>query len=50
MSGQEHRHGIRLAYETAETVTLRRVEFEALLAELEEAEDRMAVLEDALAR
>jgi len=34
--------------ETAESVTLSRADFDAMLEELEDAEDRMAVLEDCL--
>jgi DNA-binding XRE family transcriptional regulator len=36
--------------ETADTVTLRRPDYEALLSELEDAEDRAAVLEHRLAQ
>jgi DNA-binding XRE family transcriptional regulator len=41
----EDRAPIRLVAETAETVTLRRTDFDGLLEELEDAEDRIAVLE-----
>lgn len=41
----DHRQPVRLLAETADTVTLRRADFEALLDELEDAEDRIAVLE-----
>ena len=34
--------------ETAESITLSRADFDAMLEELEDAEDRMAVLEDCL--
>jgi hypothetical protein len=34
--------------ETAESVTLSRADFDAMIEELEDAEDRMAVLEDCL--
>ena len=40
---------IQLLSETADTVTLRRVDFEAVLEDLEDAEDRNAVLEHDLA-
>lgn len=40
----EHREPIRLVGETADTVTLQRADYEALLSELEDAEDRAAVL------
>jgi DNA-binding XRE family transcriptional regulator len=39
---------IRPLIETAESVTLRRTDFEALQDELEDAADRIAVLEDCL--
>jgi DNA-binding XRE family transcriptional regulator len=41
----DDRAPIRLVAETAETVTLRRADFAGLLEELEDAEDRIAVLE-----
>ena len=44
------REPISLVEETADTVTLRRADFYALLTELEDAEDRAAMLELALAR
>lgn len=40
---------IQLIAETADTVTLRRADFDALLEDLEDAEDRVAVLEEHLA-
>ena len=36
---------LKLLAETADTVTLRRADLDALLAELEDAEDRIALLE-----
>jgi hypothetical protein len=44
----EHRQPVRLVAETADTVTLRRADFETLLDELEDAEDRIAVLESGI--
>jgi ribosome-binding protein aMBF1 (putative translation factor) len=44
------REPISLVEETADTVTLRRADFDTLLTELEDAEDRAAMLELALAR
>jgi DNA-binding XRE family transcriptional regulator len=41
----DHRLAIHLLNETSDTVTLRRADFDALLDELEDAEDRIAVLE-----
>ena len=38
------REPISLVEETADTVTLRRADFDALLTELEDAEDRAAML------
>ncbi len=45
----EDRASIRLLDETADTVTLRRTDFDGLLEELEDAEDRIAALEYRLA-
>jgi hypothetical protein len=42
--------GIRLVSEMPDTVTLRRADFETLLAEIEDAEDRAALLEHGLAK
>ena len=39
---------IRPLTETPETVTLSRADFEAMMEEIEDAEDRLAVLEDCL--
>jgi DNA-binding XRE family transcriptional regulator len=44
------REPIRAVAETAETVTLRRADYDALVDELEDAEDRIAVLEHRLAK
>jgi DNA-binding XRE family transcriptional regulator len=44
------REPIRAAEETPDTVTLRRADYEALLNQLEDAEDRAAVLEHRLAK
>jgi ribosome-binding protein aMBF1 (putative translation factor) len=44
------REPISLVAETPDTVTLRRTDYEALLSELEDAEDRAAVLEHRLAK
>lgn len=41
----DHRQPVQPLAETADTVTLRRADFEALLDEMEDAEDRIAVLE-----
>jgi DNA-binding XRE family transcriptional regulator len=46
----ERREPIRLIGETADTVTLQRADYEVLLSELEDAEDRAAVLEHQLAK
>ena len=46
----ERREPIRLVGETADTVTMQRADYEGLLSELEDAEDRRAVLEHQLAR
>ena len=46
---REDKAPIKLLGETSETVTLRRADFAGLLEELEDAEDRIAVLEHDLA-
>jgi DNA-binding XRE family transcriptional regulator len=46
----ERREPISLIGETADTVTLQRADYEVLLGELEDAEDRAAVLEYRLAK
>jgi DNA-binding XRE family transcriptional regulator len=46
----ERREPIRLIGETADTVTLQRADYEALLSELEDAEDRAAALGHRLAK
>ena len=44
------RKPVSLVEETRDTVTLQRADFDALLAELEGAEDRVALLQHALAK
>ena len=44
------REPIKLLDATPDTVTLRRADYEALLSELDDVEDRMAVLQHQLAR
>jgi ribosome-binding protein aMBF1 (putative translation factor) len=46
----DHRKPINLVDETTDTVSLRRTDLDALLADLEDAEDRAALLEHALAK
>jgi DNA-binding XRE family transcriptional regulator len=46
----EPREPVRLVGQAEDTVTLRRADYDALLADLEDAEDRVAVLEHSLAK
>lgn len=48
-SMEDHNAPIRLIAETSDTVTLLRADFDALLEDLEDAEDRIAALEEHLA-
>jgi DNA-binding XRE family transcriptional regulator len=44
----DHRQAIHFVNETPDTVTLRRADFDSLIEELEDAEDRIAVFEHQL--